>query len=64
MAVSKVRTIEHSELSRDPINCISLLPTERKRVLVHSRDNCIRNIDYSLAHTLKVKMRNSKRIIF
>lgn len=41
-------------MAGDPINQITLLPFERTRLLVHSRDNCIRNLDYSNAFNAKV----------
>lgn len=31
----------------DPINSINLIPHESKKLLVHSRDNCIRLVDYA-----------------
>ena len=35
------------ELEGDPINVIMLEPTEKKKLIVHSRDNCIRTVEHT-----------------
>lgn len=46
--------IDNSEIQGDPINSISLLNNEKKKLVVHSRDNCIRIIDFSNPSASKV----------
>ena len=38
--------IDNPELSGTPINSIRMMAPENKDLLVHSRDNCIRILDY------------------
>lgn len=42
----KVRTIKHNDLEGDAINYIAIEPEEGKKLVVHSRDNCIRLIQH------------------
>lgn len=49
--------VENNEIQGDPINNISLLTHEKKKLVVHSRDNCIRIIDYSNSSATKVTTR-------
>ena len=43
----EIRVITHKELEHDTINKITLVPNQSKRLLIHSRDNCIRLLDIS-----------------
>ena len=54
LGVSKIRTLQHPEYEGDPLNNISLLPYDRRRFILHSRDNCIRNVDYSQQNQVKI----------
>jgi len=54
VSVSKLKELSHTELNGDAINTLNLLPYEKKRLLVHSRDNCIRSIDYGNPSGLRV----------
>lgn len=42
----KLKIIHEKELSGDPINEIILLPESLNNILVHTRDNCIRKVNY------------------
>ena len=42
---NKIKTITHFEIEGDAINQITLEPKNKRLLLVHSRDNCIRTID-------------------
>jgi hypothetical protein len=44
---STIRIIKHDELEGDCINCLQLLPPDRKSILVQSRDNVLRQIEES-----------------
>jgi len=54
VSVSKLKELSHSELNGDAINTLNILPYEKKRLLVHSRDNCIRSIDYGNPSGLRI----------
>lgn len=43
--LNKIKIITHKELEGDNINKIMIEPGEKRRLIVHSRDNCIRLID-------------------
>ena len=47
LTINRIRMITHDELEHDTINKITLVPNQSKRLLVHSRDNCIRLLDLS-----------------
>jgi jouberin len=45
--INKLQLISHKELEGDNINKLIIEPSEKKRLVVHSRDNCIRLLDIS-----------------
>lgn len=49
--INKIKILTHKELELDTINKITIVPNQTKRLLVHSRDNCIRLIDISTEKT-------------
>lgn len=53
--VVKIRIIDNPETAGDQVNCVGLYPNDTKRVIVHSRDNCLRTIDYSNAYNSRVR---------
>lgn len=56
LTINRIRIITHEELEYDTINKLTLVPNQSKRLLVHSRDNCIRLIDLS-SEKIKVVIR-------
>lgn len=54
LSISKIRVVAHKEFEGDPINSISLLPFDKRRIIIHSRDNCVRSVDYSHANSTRV----------
>jgi jouberin len=49
--------IAHKELDGDQINAITVHPEHLNQLLVHSRDNCIRLVEYESSRGPKVKQR-------
>ena len=49
--INKLRVLTHKEIELDTINKINLVPNQPKKLLIHSRDNCIRLIDISTEKT-------------
>jgi WD40 repeat protein len=49
--IEKIKIITHKELGSGTINKITLIPNQSQKLLVHSRDNCIRLIDISTDKT-------------
>lgn len=49
--LEKIKIIFHKELELGTINKITLIPNQSQRLLVHTRDNCIRLIDISTEKT-------------
>ena len=47
ISINKSLTVKLSELENDPINSIYLNPKDNSKIIVHSRDNCIKTIEYS-----------------
>jgi jouberin len=47
LLVNKLQIVSHKELEGDNINKICIEPSDKKRIVVHSRDNCIRLLDIS-----------------
>ena len=45
--LNKLRIITHKDLEHETINKLIIVPNQTKRMLVHSRDNCIRLLDFS-----------------
>jgi jouberin len=45
--INKIKHITHKELEGDIINNIIIHPDNNRRLIIHSRDNCIRQIDIS-----------------
>ena len=49
--MEKIKILSHKELELGTINKITLIPNQSQRLLVHTRDNCIRLIDISTEKT-------------
>ena len=49
--MEKIKIITHKELEYGTINKITIIPNQSQRLLVHTRDNCIRLIDISTEKT-------------
>ena len=49
--MEKIKIISHKELEYGTINKITIIPNQSQRLLVHTRDNCIRLIDISTEKT-------------
>lgn len=49
--------IKHKEIEGDQINEIIMHPESKNQLYVHSRDNCIRLIDYETSRGTRVKKR-------
>jgi len=49
--------IEHKELEGDQINALIMHPHLQKHIYVHSRDNCIRLVEYESVRGTRVKKR-------
>ena len=49
--MEKIKIITHKELESGTINKITIIPNQSQRLLVHTRDNCIRLIDISTDRT-------------
>lgn len=43
--ISKIKSVSHKKLEGDEINCITLDPLDKQKLLVHSRDNSIRLVN-------------------
>ena len=53
IAMPFIKTIKEPEIIGDPINCIHLTQFDKSKLVVHSRDNCLRLIENS-SHRQKV----------
>ena len=49
--MEKIKIISHKELEYGTINKITIIPKQSQRLIVHTRDNCIRLIDISTEKT-------------
>ena len=49
--------IKHKEIEGDEINELIIHPMSKNQIYVHSRDNCIRLIDYETSRGTRVKQR-------
>lgn len=49
--------IKHKEIEGDQINALIIHPESKNQLYVHSRDNCIRLIDYETSRGTRVKRR-------
>ena len=49
--MEKIKILTHKELELGTINKITIIPNQSQRLLVHTRDNCIRLIDISTEKT-------------
>jgi len=49
--MEKIKILTHKELELGTINKITIIPNQSQRLLVHTRDNCIRLIDISTDRT-------------
>ena len=49
--------IKHKEIEGDQINEIIMHPESKNQLYVHSRDNCIRLLDYETSRGTRVKKR-------
>ena len=49
--MEKIKILTHKELESGTINKITIIPNQSQRLLVHTRDNCIRLIDISTERT-------------
>ena len=49
--MEKIKILSHKELEQGTINKITIIPNQSQRLLVHTRDNCIRLIDISTEKT-------------
>ena len=49
--------IKHKEIEGDQINRLIMHPESKNQIYVHSRDNCIRLIDYETSRGTRVKKR-------
>ena len=47
IAAPLIKTIEEPEIIGDPINCVHLSKLDKTKIIVHSRDNCLRLIESS-----------------
>jgi len=45
--INKLKVITHKEIEGDNINKIMIEPSDKRRLIIHSRDNCIRLLDIS-----------------
>ena len=49
--LEKIKILSHKELESGTINKITIIPNQSQRLLVHTRDNCIRLLDISTEKT-------------
>ena len=49
--MEKIKILSHKELESGTINKITIIPNQSQRLLVHTRDNCIRLLDISTEKT-------------
>ena len=49
--MEKIKTVTHKELEFGTINKITIVPNQSQKLIVHTRDNCIRLIDISKEKT-------------
>ena len=49
--MERIKILSHKELEQGTINKITIIPNQSQRLLVHTRDNCIRLIDISTEKT-------------
>ena len=49
--MEKIKTITHKELEYGTINNITIVPNQSQKLIVHTRDNCIRLLDISKEKT-------------
>ena len=49
--MEKIKIVSHKELEYGTINKITIIPKQSQRLIVHTRDNCIRLIDISTEKT-------------
>ena len=49
--MEKIKTVTHKELEYGTINKITIVPNQSQKLIVHTRDNCIRLLDISKEKT-------------